>query len=246
MRWHESRPWFKLHEPRQISEVGLPTPTFSEIAEYRTEAPPLRRTSAACDLIGRHGAIAPVLSQHLRSLPSHPSPTVLDVGAYDRALGKALERSGVGCKYYSVDTDDARQHDFRSLTEVSGSYDVVAMFELIEHLSYDEVDELMHAAYRLLAPGGLLMISTPNPYHPTRFFSDASHKQHWPPLDLYGFLRHVGFPRQQVWMYGVTYRGVPSLRGAPRMLLQYFREAVWRLIGLDTCGGLLAVAAKSK
>ena len=222
------------------------TPSFSEIAGYRTESPPLRRIGAAHDLIGRHGTIARVLLQHLHRLPSDPSPMVLDVGAYDRALGKALERSGVACKYYSVDTDNQGQHDFRDLTEVTGSYDVVAMFELIEHLSYDKVDELVHAAYRLLAPGGLLIISTPNPYHPTRFFSDASHTQHWPPLDLYGLIRHAGFTRQQVWMYGVTYRGVPSLRGAPRMLLQYFREAVWRIIGLDTCGGLLAVAAKTK
>src|SRR5713101_2509215 len=43
------------------------------------------------------------------------------------------------------------------------SFDLITCFELIEHLSEDAQREFMENARRLLAPGGELLISTPNP-----------------------------------------------------------------------------------
>lgn len=45
----------------------------------------------------------------------------------------------------------------------AGSFDVITCFELIEHLNEEGQREFMENARRLLAPGGELIISTPNP-----------------------------------------------------------------------------------
>lgn len=160
----------------------MPTPSFSEIARYRAEAPDLRTIAVTHDLIGRQGRIAAVLQRHLELLCRTKSFKVLDIGAYDRAFGRSLGRTHLPCTYHSVDVDNWIPHDFDRIGEVEGSFDVIGLFELIEHLSYEQVDELFHKAHDLLEPEGRLFISTPNPFHPTQYFSNVSHKQYWPAL----------------------------------------------------------------
>ena len=220
----------------------MATPSFSEIARYRTEFNGLRTIKVTHDLIGRRGKIADILARHLEQL-GHTKPfKVLDIGAYDRAFGCALESMRLPCTYYSQDIDNSMAHDFSRLDEVSGVFDVIAMFELIEHLAYEEVDELLHKAYDLLAPAGRLFISTPNPSHPTRYFSDVSHKQHWPAHDLYALLRHVGFQGEWIEMYGVVYMPMGLLQRA----LAGIRNVIWHAIGIDRRGGVLAIAIKGQ
>jgi SAM-dependent methyltransferase len=217
-------------------------PPFSEIARYRAEFNGLRTIRVTHDLIGRRGKVADVLARHLAQL-GHTHPfKVLDIGAYDRAFGRALESMRLPCTYYSLDVDNPTAHDFNRLDDVSGIFDVIGMFEVIEHLAYEEVDELLHKAYNLLAPAGRLFISTPNPFHPTRYFSDASHKQHWPAHDLYALLRHVGFQGELIEMYGIVYAPVGLLQRA----LAGTRDVIWHAIGIDRRGGLLAVAIKGR
>ncbi len=198
------------------------------------------RIAVSHDLIGRHGSVAPVLRRCLATLGPGKRLRVLDVGAFDRAFGKALDRCGFTLTYHSLDVDGSAAHDFRSIEEVRETYDAIAMFELIEHLSYEDVDKLLHAAYGLLAPGGCLLVSTPNPLHPERYFSDASHKQHWPAHDLYALLRHVGFAKADIEMLGVVYMPLGRLRRG----LTYCRNLAWRVMGLETRGGILAIATR--
>jgi SAM-dependent methyltransferase len=216
------------------------TIVFSELVQFRVECPRLRTVAAQYDLIGRHGAMAPVLRHRLDTLARSRPITALDIGAYDRAFGKSLEAMGGRCAYFSMDVDTSLPHDFRRLADVHATFDVIAMFELIEHLPYEETDELLHKAYALLAPGGCLFVSTPNPAHPDRYFSDVSHVQHWPAHDLYAELRHVGFSARAIDMYGVIY----SSRQLLQRTIGLIRNVVWRLMGLDRRGGLLAIAVK--
>ena len=215
---------------------------YSEVAKYRYEAPGLTTVSVTHDLIGRHGRIAPVLLHHIEQLKAKGPLRVLDFGAYDRALGRSLERIELPCTYHSLDVDTSFGHEYHGIDEVEGSYDVIGMFELIEHVPYSEVDNLLHRAYQLLTPGGRLFISTPNPNHPTRFFSDVSHIQHWPSHDLFALLRHVGFERTAIEMYGVIYR-TPGLMPS---IISGIRNLLWRVIGIERRGGILAIAAKSQ
>jgi len=214
---------------------------FSKLVRFRAEAPRLKTIVAQYDLIGRQGTIVPVLRNHLAVLSQSKSLAVLDIGAYDRAFGKALKAAGFRCSYYSLDLDTSLPHDFNRIEDVTTTFDVIAMFELIEHLPYDQVDELLHKAYGLLAPGGCLLISTPNPAHPDRYFSDVSHVQHWPHHDLYAELRYVGFLPKAIEMYGVIYVSRQFLW----RVLALVRNIVWRFLGLDRRGGLLAIAVKT-
>jgi SAM-dependent methyltransferase len=218
----------------------MPTIPFSDLARFRAECPRLKTITAQHNLIGRHGAMAPALRHRLDILARSESYTVLDIGAYDRAFGKALEAIGHRCAYYSLDLDTSLPHDFHRLEDVNTTFDVVAMFELIEHVPYSQADELLHKAYGLLNPGGCLLISTPNPAQPARYFSDVSHVQHWPSHDLYAELRHVGFSRDAIEMYGVIYTSRQFLW----RVVGGVRNIAWRLLGLDRRGGLLAIAVK--
>jgi SAM-dependent methyltransferase len=214
---------------------------FADVVKFRREFHGLKTITTGHDLIGRKGALAPIIGVPLETLSKRKNFRLLDIGAYDRALGEAIKRHGIQFEYRSVDPDRSFDHDFNEIEDADDGYDVVAAFELIEHLKYDDVVQLLHHAYRRLLPGGLLFLSTPHPYHPTRFVSDASHVQHWPPHDLYAVLRHIGFESNDVQLYGVVYRGRPGARA----IVESIRCFIWRCIGLEFRGGILAVAKKS-
>lgn len=46
----------------------------------------------------------------------------------------------------------------------AGPYDFLLMGELIEHVPLAAIDDLLAHAWRLLAPGGRLLLTTPNPH----------------------------------------------------------------------------------
>ena len=77
---------------------------------------------------------------------------------------------------------------------------LVSAFHLVEHLPFDLVQELIAEALRVLHPGGLLIMETPNPENltvgATSFYLDPSHLHPLPP-GLLGFAaEHAGFARQ--------------------------------------------------
>lgn len=79
---------------------------------------------------------------------------------------------------------------------------VVSAFHLVEHLPFDLVQELVAEAQRVLVPGGLLVMETPNPENlvvgTNNFYLDPSHVKPVPAL-LLGFLTdHAGFARHSV------------------------------------------------
>jgi|CXWL01.1.fsa_nt_gi SAM-dependent methyltransferase len=224
----------------------MAVPTFKEICKFRNEAPDLKEIKVVHDLIGRYGQLAPILKTQACRINNGRPLRVLDIGAYDRALGRSLAKLNLPIVYHSVDIDDSGLHDFQDVQEVVESYDLICMFELIEHLAFEETDKLFHHAHRILVPGGQLFISTPNPFHPTRFFSDVSHKQHWPASDLFALLRHVGFEKDDIQLYGVIYQPEFSLSSLPRSFICWFREFSWRLMGLTYQEGILAIATKDK
>ncbi|HWF80794.1 MAG TPA: methyltransferase domain-containing protein [Streptosporangiaceae bacterium] len=100
--------------------------------------------------------------------------TILDVGCGDGfATGVAARRNPghhfAGLDWSALSLTAARQRgiavlraglDAPRLPIRPGSVDVVVMSEVIEHLV--DTDSAIEAAYRVLAPGGSLLLSTPN------------------------------------------------------------------------------------
>jgi SAM-dependent methyltransferase len=48
----------------------------------------------------------------------------------------------------------------------SGSFDLVLLSEVLEHVPEDEIPPLMRELARVLAPGGILLLTLPNHWHP--------------------------------------------------------------------------------
>jgi 2-polyprenyl-3-methyl-5-hydroxy-6-metoxy-1,4-benzoquinol methylase len=151
-----------------------------------------------------------IARQHLRMLRrSVPVPTghrLLDIGcssglflAEARAAGFEVQ----GAELSAASADFARSHfglavhagDWRDAGYVDASFDVITLFDVIEHLP-DPLGEL-RAIRRLLKPGGLLLQSTPDidGLYPRLSYLLARPLDYWqhpePPHHLYQFSRET-------------------------------------------------------
>lgn len=79
---------------------------------------------------------------------------------------------------------------------------VVSAFHLVEHISFEQVQELIAQALRALRPGGLLIMETPNPENlvvgTSSFYDDPSHIRPLPPKLLAFAVEFGGFERHGV------------------------------------------------
>ena len=111
----------------------------------------------------------------------------------DGMLAACLER---GLKVVSV---DALAH-LASLP--SGSLLAVTGFHIAEHLPFDGLQSLFAQAFRVLVPGGLLILETPNPENllvgSANFYIDPSHQRPLPSQLLSFLAEHQGFA--PVWL----------------------------------------------
>jgi len=144
----------------------------------------------------------------------HQPPTAVDLGC---GRGEWLELAGeLGFDTCGVDLDDgmlaacrerglnARKADaigaLQALPDESTT--LVSAFHLVEHLPFNEVRTLVREALRVLKPGGLLILETPNPENllvsSSDFYLDPSHERPMP-SGLLGFVvEHAGFLRNKV------------------------------------------------
>ena len=150
--------------------------------------------------------------RHLASPDARPK--ALDLGC---GRGEWLEVLGEnGFDASGVDLDEAmlaachdrglkvRQGDLlKTLPGLpSESLALISAFHVVEHLKFDEVRVLVREALRILKPGGLLILETPNPENlsvgATSFYMDPSHLRPLPSGLLDFVLAHGGFARTKV------------------------------------------------
>lgn len=79
---------------------------------------------------------------------------------------------------------------------------LVSAFHLVEHMPFAEVQTLIREALRVLQPGGLLIMETPNPENlvvgASSFYMDPSHVRPLPPPLLGFVVEYSGFMRHKV------------------------------------------------
>jgi SAM-dependent methyltransferase len=77
------------------------------------------------------------------------------------------------------------------------SLDLVSAMHVIEHLSFEQMVEFFDQAKRILRPGGLLIVETPNPENlivgSCNFWNDPTHRQPLPPEATRFLLQSRGF-----------------------------------------------------
>ena len=112
----------------------------------------------------------------------------------DAQMLEACRRRGL-----SVYQEDAIAH-LGALSDQSRA--VVSAFHLVEHLSFDRVGTLVEEALRVLTPGGLLILETPNPENiivaTWEFYLDPTHQRPLPPALLAFLPEYCGFARTKV------------------------------------------------
>ena len=162
---------------------------------------------------------------------------VLDIGSSNRDLEKRLKRHYPRLIYKSMDIDRERFHDFYSLEEIQESFDIIFLFEVIEHLDLEAGVRLLKKIYDLLNEGGRLILTTPNVFNPSRFWRDASHKVAYCYDELGGLLLAQGFHIKAMYR---SYNDVFH-----RYLFRlYVMAPLHRYLGIDFAKSVLVVAEK--
>ncbi|WP_296556939.1 class I SAM-dependent methyltransferase [Pigmentiphaga sp.] len=80
--------------------------------------------------------------------------------------------------------------------------DVISAFHVVEHIGFENIRILVAEALRVLAPGGVLLLETPNPENllvgGAGFYMDPTHERPIPPGLLSFVVENAGFGRLKV------------------------------------------------
>ena len=119
--------------------------------------------------------------------------SVLGVDIDEGMLSECVSRN------LPVRTEDAL-HSLSGLE--SDSQVLVTAFHLVEHIDFGDVATLVREAMRVLLPGGILILETPNPENilvgTNEFYLDPSHRKPIPPNLLRFLADYWGFERSRV------------------------------------------------
>jgi SAM-dependent methyltransferase len=135
----------------------------------------------------------------------------LDLGCGDQHLRPAVE--GRGLEYRGLDITDLNLATDR-LPLPDGTVDIAIGLAIIEHIANPET--FLSEIHRVLKPGGLIYLSTPNWQMDSRsFYDDPTHVKPYTPdsletvLRLFGFRNAHTFPGlrcKPLWFYQGRYR----------------------------------------
>lgn len=163
--------------------------------------------------------------------------TILEIGAGDRGLEKRIKMHCPNAIYKSMDIDPSYPHDYSSFEEVKETFDMVLLFEVIEHLTLDEGREMVRNIYQILKPGGRVILTTPNVYTPGRYWKDATHRTAYHYEELGGLLLHQDFEILEIYR---VFNG-PLLSFLTKV---YLFSPIFRFLGIDYTKSILLVARK--
>ena len=120
----------------------------------------------------------------------------LDLGCGDQHLRKSVEDRNMN--YLGLDITDVN-FEFDKLPLENNSIDFIVSLAVIEHIS--NPDNYLSEIYRVMKPGGIVYISTPNLHYSYKaFYNDPTHVKPYNPstletiLTMYGFNNPKTFP----------------------------------------------------
>jgi SAM-dependent methyltransferase len=174
----------------------------------------------------------PIILKYLRD-----GEAVLEIGAANRTLEGRIRKHYPKALYKSMDIDPSYSHDFYSFGEIKETFNMVLLFEVIEHLSVDEGREMVKNIYQILQPGGRVILTTPNVYTPGRYWKDATHRTAYHYEELGGLLLHQDFEILEICR-------VFNEALIPFLTKGYLFSPVFRFLGIDFTKSILIVAQK--
>ena len=148
----------------------------------------------------------------LRSI--YDDAKVIDLGCGRGEWLELLKESGFNA--YGVDLDDGMLAECRILGLQVATADaistlealsdesqvVVSGFHIVEHIEFSSLQKLVQEALRVLKPGGLLILETPNPENivvgACNFYIDPSHQRPIPPQLLSFLPEYYGYDHVKI------------------------------------------------
>ncbi len=169
---------------------------------------------------------APVFEKRLgRHLPADKNATIVDLACGGGDFLYFLKRRGytnlTGVDLSPQQVTLARQvipqveeGDVIAFLEKNpGRFDLITAFDLIEHLTKDEVLSFLEKAYAALKPGGKLILQTPNgdsPFVGTILYGDFTHELCLNPASATKLLKLCGFGAVSCYEMGPVTHGFVS------------------------------------
>jgi len=167
--------------------------------------------------------------------PSSRDARILDVGCgpgfllryfsqrgYTRLSGVDLSPEQISAaRQYCSDVTLGNAIDY--LQRHPAGFDLILAIDIIEHLRKDEVLEFLAATHSALAPGGRLIVQTPNcasPWGIVQRHSDFTHEVGFTPGALAWLLRLMGYVSYEFRETGPIIRGAKS----------FVRWVLWRML----------------
>ena len=127
----------------------------------------------------------------------------LDLGCGDQHLRKSVEDRNMN--YLGLDITDVN-FEFDKLPFENNSIDIIVSLAVIEHI--ENPDNFLSEIFRVLKPGGIVYISTPNWYYSYKeFYNDPTHVKPYNPATLVRILLMYGFNNPKAY---------PGLRCKPK------------------------------
>jgi len=164
--------------------------------------------------------------------------SILEIGAGERKLERRLKNNWDRVNYKSCDIDESGQHDFSGIDQINGQYDIVCGFEVIEHLSLEEIKNMLIKCFEGMVNEGVLIITTPNIYYPPAYLRDVTHKTPLCYDELGGLVEASGLE-----VIGIFRLYHDSL--IKKILRRYIFYGFFRLMGIDFARQIGLVARKS-
>ena len=211
----------------------------------------------------------PYLQRLVRQVfPADRNCRIVDLGCGAGLLLLCLQRSGytnsIGIETSPDQAEFARKLGVRSVLSgdlldflrCSGRelFDVVVFFDVLEHFCKEEVLEIFDQVYRVLRPGGRMILHVPNAegiFGSRIFWSDFTHEMAFTCEGLRQITHACGFACLQCWEDVPVVHGVKSLA---RRVLWWGLRGFFRLAHMAETGdagasliltqNLLAVACK--
>jgi len=165
---------------------------------------------------------------------------ILDFGSGDQSLRKKFVAADYKGRYETFDVSREMPTTWSAVSDIAGTFQAVICLEVIEHLPLAEGLALRETLLSWVAPGGWLILSTPNPACIQSPFSrDETHLHLYPLHDLLTWALAAGLVPEARRVKLLPERLPRSAR--LRLLVQ---RVLCYVIGADRADGLLVMARR--
>ncbi|MGH9364102.1 MAG: class I SAM-dependent methyltransferase [Thermoanaerobaculia bacterium] len=167
---------------------------------------------------------------------------LLDYGSGDQSLRRKFIAAGFTGKYETFDVSVEHPTTYRDPSAIRGPFDAVLCLEVIEHLPLEAGLALRDRLAGMVKPGGVLVLSTPNPgCILSPFARDETHVHLYPLMDLVTWAWSQGLD-VEAWRVEL----LPPKVSAGLRLRLLARRVLCYLMGADRADGLLVIGTRAE